>query len=202
MNAIKMFLPALILVLLTGSALAGCAPVETSGEEMDYDATKKMVVDILKSDDGKKAIEDLMKEDGIKEALIMEQSVVSETIEKTLVSEEGTEFWKKQFEDPKFAESFSMSMKTEHEKLLKDLMKDPEYRGMVVEVLKDPELEKELINILKSTEYRQHMQAVMTETFESPLFQAKIQDLIIKASEEINKQQDQKNSEESGGGEG
>ncbi|GLB61343.1 spore germination lipoprotein GerD [Cytobacillus sp. NCCP-133] len=175
--------------------ISGCGQGE-SGGQMDYEQTKKMVVDILKTDDGKKAIEELMADDKMKEKLVMDQKVVAETIEKTLTSEKGTEFWKKSFEDPKFAESMAKSMQKENEQLLKDLMKDPEYRGMMIEVLKDPELEKEVTNVLKSKEYREHLKKVMTETFESPLFKAKIQDILLKAAEDV------KSGEQQGGGEG
>ncbi|SEN73411.1 spore germination protein D [Mesobacillus persicus] len=191
-NGSKFLIPILLLLL---GLISGCAPMETSGEEMDYDATKKMVVDILKTDDGKKAIQEIMKDKEMQQNLIMEQTVVSDTIEQTLTSEKGKEFWKTAFEDPKFAEAYAKSMQTEHETLIKNLMKDPEYRGMMVEILKDPELEKELITLLKSTEYRQHMQTVITETFESPLFQAKIQEIVVKASDEISKQQEKKEEE-------
>ena len=129
----------LLLVLITG-----CAG-EKSGEEMDYEANKNMLVDILKSDDGKKALTEIMKEDGIKETLIMDQSLVVDTIEKTLTSEKGKEFWKEALQDPKFAQSMATSMKAENEQLFKDLMKDPEYRSSVIEILKDPEVEKELM---------------------------------------------------------
>lgn len=189
----KFVLPATFLLLA-----AGCAPTESGGSQVDYEETKKMVVDILKTDDGKKAIQEVMGDDGMKEKLIMDQVIVSDTIEKTLTSEKGMDFWKKSFEDPKFAESMAKSMNKENETLLKNLMKDPEYRGMMIEVMKDPELEKELTTILKSKEYREHLQKVMTETFESPLFKAKLQDLIIKAAEEIPTQKP-KSEEESGG---
>ena len=174
--------------------VAGCGQGEAGGNNLDYEQTKKMIVDILKTDDGKKAIQELMEDDKMKQKLVMDQAVVSETIEKTLTSEKGTEFWKKSFEDPKFAESMAKSMKKENEKLLKDLMKDPEYRGMMIEVLKDPELEKEVTNVLKSKEYREHLQTVITETFESPLFKAKIQEILLKAASEV------KSSEKGGEG--
>ena len=182
-------------MLIAAAALAGCAPVETRGEELDYDTTKKMIVDILKSDDGRKAIEDLMKEDGLREKLIMDQAVVKDTVENTLVSEKGTEFWKKSFEDPKFAESYAKSLQKEHEKLLKGLMADPAYRAMMVEIMKEPDLEKELVDTLKGNEYRKHIEKVITETLENPIYQAKLQDMIIKASEEIGKKQEEKQSE-------
>jgi spore germination protein D len=119
---------------------------------------------------------------------------VTDTISKTLTSEKGTEFWKKSFEDPKFAEAMAKSMKDGNEKLLKDLMKDPEYQGMMMDLLKDPEFKKELTEALKSQEYREHLQKVITETFESPLFKAKMQDVLLKAAGEM------KEGGKSGGG--
>lgn len=201
-----------ILILLF---ISGCGQ-EESGGQMDYDQTKKMVVDILKTDDGKKAVQELLEDEKIKQTLIMDEAIVADTIQTTLTSKEGTEFWKKSFEDPKFAESMAKSMKDGNEQLLKDLMKDPEYRGMMIEVLKDPELQKEVTTVLKSKEYREHLQTVVTETFESPLFKAQLQDILLKAAEEAGAgggggegggseekpEGEGGGSEESGGGEG
>ncbi|MFD2445193.1 spore germination lipoprotein GerD [Bacillus sp. CGMCC 1.16607] len=175
----------LLLLIFMIFTIAGCSGNESSGGELDYEQTKKMVVDILKTDDGKKAIQDVMADDKMQEKLVMDQKVVTETIEKTLTSEKGEDFWKKSFEDPKFAESVAKSMKKENEKLLKDLMKDPEYRGMMMEIMKDPELTKDLTTVLKSKEYREHLQKVITETFNSPLFKVKMQEILIKAAEEL-----------------
>ncbi|MBX9971504.1 spore germination lipoprotein GerD [Cytobacillus firmus] len=174
----------LLLPLALVFFISGCGQGETGNGQMDYEQTKKMVVDILKTDEGKKALEELMTDEKMQQKMVMDQKVVADTIEKTLTSDKGTEFWKKSFDDPKFAESMAKSMQKENEQLLKDLMKDPEYRGMMIEVLKDPELEKEVTDVLKSKEYREHIQKVMTETFESPLFKAKIQDILLKAAEE------------------
>lgn len=174
----------LLLIILLVFSVAGCAQTEAGGKQLDYEETKKMVVDILKTDDGKKALQEVMSDDGMKEKLVMDQAMVTSTIEKTLTSEKGTDFWKKSFEDPKFAEAIAKSMKTQNEQLLKDLMKDPEYKGMMIEVLKDPELTKEVTTLMKSKEYREHLQKVMTETFESPLYKAKIEDILLKAATE------------------
>ncbi|WP_175986386.1 spore germination lipoprotein GerD [Bacillus sp. Marseille-Q1617] len=185
------FLFLLTVVLLTACGGGG----ETGGSKMDYEETKKMVVDILKTDDGKKAIQEVMKDEKMKSELIMDQGVVKDTISKTLTSDKGTEFWKKAIEDPKFAESMAKSMKDGNEKLLKDLMKDPEYQGMMMDLMKDPEFQKEMTEALKSKEYREHLQKVVLETFESPLFKAKIQDILLKAAEEAGG-----GKEEGGGG--
>ncbi|MFC7787155.1 MULTISPECIES: spore germination lipoprotein GerD [unclassified Rossellomorea] len=172
-----------LLSILLLSACGGGG--DTGSGKMDYEETKKMVVDILKTDDGKKAIEEVMSDEKMKSELIMDQGVVTDTISKTLTSEKGTEFWKKSFEDPKFAEAMAKSMKDGNEKLLKDLMKDPEYQKMMMDLLKDPEFKKELTEALKSQEYREHLQKVITETFESPLFKAKMQDVLLKAAGEM-----------------
>jgi spore germination protein D len=178
----------LVLPLLITIVLSSCAsPEASSGEQIDYEATKKMVVDILKTDDGKKAIQEVMSDDKMKETLVMDQKVVSDTIQQTLTSENATEFWKKTFSDEKFAQGIAKSMRTENEKLLKDLMKDPEYRGMMIEVFKEPEIQKEMADALKSKEYREHLQTVISETLESPLFKVKMQELLLKAAEATQK---------------
>jgi spore germination protein D len=192
----------MLLLALMGLTFTGCTAAEESGGELDYEKTKKMVVDILKTDDGKKAIQELMADDKMKEQLVMDQKVVSDTIVNTLTSKEGKEFWRKNFEDPKFAESVAKSMKAENSALLKDLMKDPEYKGMMIEVLKDPELEKEVTKLLKSKEYREHLQKVITETLESPLFKVKMQDILIKAAEEMKGSKEGDSGSDGGSGSG
>lgn len=175
----------LLLIFSSFLVIIGCAPAEQGGNQIDYDQTKKMVVDILKTDEGKKAIQEIMTDEEMRQNFVMDQVIVTKSIQDTLTSDKGVEFWKKTFEDPKFVESFAKSMQSEHEKLIKGLMKDPEYQGMMIDIMKDPELEEELVRILKSKEYRGHLQTVMSETFESPLYKAKIQELLIKAAEEM-----------------
>jgi spore germination protein D len=178
-KVIPLLLPFLALLLITG-----CNQEVAGNGQLDYEQTKKMVVDILKTDDGKKAIQDVMSDDKLRQELIMDQAVVTETIQTTLTSEKGIDFWKKTFQDPKFAETIAKSMQKEQEQVLKNLMNDPEYRGKLIEVLKDPELAKEMSDLLKSNEYREHLKQVVSETIESPLYQTKIQELLLKAAEE------------------
>ncbi|WP_078415025.1 spore germination lipoprotein GerD [Priestia abyssalis] len=197
----KKWLLLLLYASLSLLIFTSCAPAEQETQRMDYDQTKKMVVDILKTDEGKKAIEQVMNEEEVKQQLIMDQAIVKDTIQNTLTSEKGSEFWKKIFEDPKFAESFAKSLQKEQEKIIKQLMKDPDFQKSLIELFQNPEMEKQMLTVLKSQEYRSHIQKIMTETFESPLYKAKIQDLLLKAAEEVeqgNKEQ-QKGSEEEGG---
>ncbi|WP_226671075.1 spore germination lipoprotein GerD [Metabacillus litoralis] len=194
----------IFMIFLLSIFTSGCAPREESGSQMDYEQTKKMVVDILKTDDGKKALQEVMKDEEMKQVLIMDQSIVKETIQTTLTSEKGTKFWQKVFEDPKFVESFATSLKDEHEKVIKDLMKDPDYQKMLIEIFQDPEMEKSMLTAVKSQEFRKHLQDVIMETLSSPLYKAKIQETLLKAAEEVGQQGGggQKAEEESGGGEG
>ncbi|MBP3038183.1 spore gernimation protein GerD [Bacillaceae bacterium Marseille-Q3522] len=196
---------AILLPLLSLFLLTSCNQDDTGGN-VDYEQTKKMTVDILKTDEGKKAIQEILADEQMKQQLIMDQAIVSNTIASTLTSEAGTEFWKKSFEDPKFAEAMATGMKTENEELLKSLMKDPDYQKMMLDLLKDPDFEKVISDTLKSQEYRKHLQEVITETFESPLFKAKLQDVLLKAASEIQKgggqQGGQGGQDTEGGGDG
>lgn len=76
-------------------------------------------------------------------------------------------------------------MQEEHEKLLKALMKDPEYQAMIVDIMQNPEIKKLIQTEMKNKDFRAHLQKVITETFSSPLFKAKIEDILIKAAEEM-----------------
>ncbi|WP_251553910.1 spore germination lipoprotein GerD [Neobacillus muris] len=190
----------LLLLLPATLILGSCSAPDAndlSGGQLDYDQTKKMVVDILKTDDGKKAIQEVMTSDGMKEKLVMDQQVVADTIQQTLTSDQAADFWKKTFSDTKFAQSVAKSMKSENQQLLKDLMNDPQYRAMMVEVFKEPEIQKEMTDALKSKEYREHLQQVITETVDSPLFRAKLEEILMKAAKETaNSQTGEEKAEE------
>lgn len=191
----------MLLVFLLLFLVNGCAPADQgNGQSADYEGTKKLVVDILKTDEGKKAIEDVLNDEKTKAKLIMDETVVKETIKGALTSKEAEDFWKKQFDDPKFAETFAKSMQKEHEKLMKELMKDPDYQAAMIEILKNPEMEKQLTDAMKTQKYRDQMKTVMIETMGSPLFKAKMQDLLIKGAEELQKQGQQQGGGDGGGG--
>ncbi|EME72478.1 Spore germination protein GerD [Bacillus paralicheniformis] len=151
---------------------------------MDYDETKKMVVDILKTDDGKKAIQEILNDDKMNETLVMDEKTVKETVEKTLTSKKGTEFWKKVFDDSKFAEGFAKTLQNEHETVLKKLMKDPDYQKMLMGVLQDPEMAKRYGDLVKTREFRTQLQQVITETLASPLYKKQFEEELKKAVEE------------------
>ncbi|MEQ6376654.1 spore germination lipoprotein GerD [Bacillaceae bacterium S4-13-56] len=170
-----------------------------ASEEANYEETKKMVVDLLKTDDGKKAIQEVMADEKMQQMLVMDSITVKESIEASLQSDKGKEFWKKLFEDPEFVKTFIKSTEEDQQKMMKDLMNDSEYQAKMLEILQDPQMMEQITKIVKSQEFRSHLEKVVTETFESPVFKAKISDILLKAAEEMQKSGGQ--GGQSGGGE-
>ncbi|WP_377887067.1 spore germination lipoprotein GerD [Alkalihalobacillus sp. R86527] len=173
---------------------AGCASGAAEGSEANYEETKKMLVDLLKTDDGKKAIQEVMSDEKMKQQLIMEQPFVKETIQKVLTSEEGKKYWQELLKDPKFVENFAKNIQSENEKLFKSLMDDPDFQEKMMDLLQDPEMEKQYLQLLESKQSRKQIKELITETFDSPLFQAKLQQMLTKASPEQNKESESKDS--------
>lgn len=180
-----------LFVLIIASA---CTDDVKSGKETDYDTTKKMVVDILQTEDGKKVLKELMADEEMKKELIIDSDVVKNTINQTLISEKGTEMWAKLFEDPTFVENFAKSITEEQTKLMKNLMNDAEFQKQMLELLQDPEMDKQMLGLMKSQEFRSHLEETIQQTLETPLFQAKITDILLKAAEKQGKEQEQSES--------
>ncbi|MDE5415801.1 spore germination lipoprotein GerD [Alkalihalobacterium chitinilyticum] len=190
------------------SIVSGCAPAEGNSQaaQPDYESTKKMMVDMLQTEEGKKAISEAITDEEVQQNLIMEQAFVKETIQSTLTSEEARAFWEDTMQDPEFAQALAESLKKETEEMLKSLMKDPEYQAMMMDILKDPEMEKAALDLMKTREYRQQVMTVMAEAFESPFFVAKVNQILGKVTaeqlqQEAEKQEEQAQEEEDEGGE-
>lgn len=194
----KQLLVAIFLLLIA----VGCAANEAQNSEPTYEETKKMLVDILKTDDGKKAIKDVLTDDSFKQKLIMEQDVIKTTIVDTLVSEEGKDFWKEQLKDPKFSEALAKSMEDTYKNVLKKLMADPDYQEKMITLLQNPDMEKQFLTLFKSKEYRSHLQTVITETFENPIYKAKLTDIIKSVTSDAMQESQQENGGGQSEGEG
>ncbi|HLR63214.1 MAG TPA: spore germination lipoprotein GerD [Lentibacillus sp.] len=198
-----MFRIALIsLFLLFTLFISGCAGQGASGEEANYDTTKKMVVDILQTEDGKKALQEIMTDKKMKQQLIMDSDAVKKSVEEVLSSDKATDMWKKLFEDPAFVKTFSQSMADEQKKLMKDLMKDSEFQQQMLDLMKDPQMTEQMTSVMKSQEFSKHLEKKIQQTLETPLFQEKISQILLKAAEEQGKQKDQKSQQggNTGGG--
>jgi len=185
-----------IILFLLLSACGG----EDTGKQAEYDTTKKMVIDILQTDDGKKALAEILADEKMKKELIMDSDILKEAVNEAVASEKGKDMWKKLFEDPNFAEKFAKSIEKEQGDLMKDLLSDPEYQEKMINLFKDPEVTKHILQLLKSQDFNKHLQESIQETFENPIFQVKIQEILLKAAEEQGQGQKNKDQEDDGGG--
>ncbi len=191
--------------------LASCNDAKTT--TLSYDEVKKIMVDAVQTDDGKKAIRQLFEEKNFRELLILDTEEVKKATEETLLSEEASDFWIKTFNDPKFKESFAKSMKKQQQDLMKDLMNDASYQEDLISFFNQPEMQKQLETILKGTTMRKEIEKTVMETIDNPLLQTKWQDLIKKSGEasssdkgsekssekEKGSEEDSKKQEEDGG---
>lgn len=168
--------------------LASCSETNTETSEENYSDTKKIIVDVLKSDEGKKTIEEILSDESVKTELIMSQEDISKTIENTLTSDKEKQFWENAFKDPKFVKALAKGLESSHKQILKDLMTDPEYMGLLTNILKDSDMRKEFTEIMQGKEYRKELQSLLTETMDSPLYKAKIEDILLKAADEKSKE--------------
>ncbi|SFK50903.1 spore germination protein D [Halobacillus dabanensis] len=207
MSKLRLLCPVLILVFL-----AACNGATGASEQADYDTTKKMVVDILKSDDGKKAMTEVLSDEKMQQSMALESEVVSQAVQKTLVSEEGKAFWSKLFSDPKFVQEFSKVLEEQQKKLMKGLMKDAEYQKLMIELYKNPEMMDQMVTVMEGQKFRAHLEKTIEETLNSPVFQAKMSETLLKAAEKMQSggggsessggQSEQGSGGESGGGGG
>src|SRR5690625_3541649 len=113
---------AILLGLFGIFILTGCLNESTSKKELDYDQTKKMVVDILQTDEGKKVLQEIIADDKMKQHLIIESDVVQQSITEMFDSKASLNMWSQLFEDPAFVETYQKSMAEEQKKLFKSLM--------------------------------------------------------------------------------
>ena len=173
--------------------LAGCN--DTKSTTLSYDEVKKIMVDAIQTEDGKKAVRQLFEDKSFRELLVLDTEDVKTATEEALLSEDATAFWIKTFEDPKFKESFAKSMKKQQQDLMKDLMNDAAYQEDLISFFNQPEMQKQLETILKGTTMRKEIEKTVMETIENPLLQTKWQELIKKSG-------DASSSEKGGSGSG
>ena len=179
--------------------LAGCN--DTKSTTLSYDEVKKIMVDAIQTEDGKKAVRQLFEDKSFRELLVLDTEDVKTATEEALLSEDATAFWIKTFEDPKFKESFAKSMKKQQQDLMKDLMNDAAYQEDLISFFNQPEMQKQLETILKGTTMRKEIEKTVMETIENPLLQTKWQELIKKSGDASSSEKGGSGSE-SGSGSG
>ncbi|SES39603.1 spore germination lipoprotein GerD [Psychrobacillus sp. OK032] len=166
------------LILLCLGLLAGCSG---SPAPPSYEENKKMLIDALQTEDGKKAIRTLLDDPQFKELLVIDSEQVKKSVEETMLSKKAEEFWKEVYQDPKFSETMAKSMVKQQEELMKALMKDPTYLQDLESFFGSADMKKELGKVLQSSDMRKEMQKVVEETIQSPSLQTKWQKLVEEA---------------------
>lgn len=177
--------------------LIGCIEEEEK-KGTDYETTKKIVVDILQTEDGKKAIQEAISDEEMKQELVIQSDIVKESINQLLDSNEGVEMWTHLFEDPAFVEGFVKSTEESQKKMMNQLMVDAEFQEKMLDLLQNPEIMKQTLKVVKSQQFREHLDKIVQENLNSPLFLAKVEETLLKAAEEIDEKSDkeQKNDKE------
>ncbi|GGP15641.1 spore germination lipoprotein GerD [Oceanobacillus neutriphilus] len=182
-----------IIFLITSIFFISACGNNDESHEAEYETTKKMVIDILQTEEGKEALKDLLADKELQELLVIESDEVKETVTKAISSEESKENWKKMFQDPEFIQTYAKSISGEQKNLMKDLMHDSQFQEQMIEILKNPEVDKQMLSILTSQAFRAHLEKTIEETLQSPLFQEKIN----KALQEAAKKDSSSDSKES-----
>src|SRR5690625_2761817 len=158
--------------------LLSCSSNTEPAKEADYETTKKMIVDILQTEDGKKALSEVLNDDEMKQRLVIDSDTVKDALKEQLLADEGKEVWTDYFKDPEFADIFASSLEKEHIELLKRIMNDAAFQKQIIEVFQDPALSEHLLTILKSQSFREHLESLIIQNLNTPSFQAKVKLMI------------------------
>lgn len=186
---------AALMFLLTSCGGGGQAQ---QSSQPDYKSVKDMVLDILQTDEAKKAVSNMMKDEKFKQSMILDESTLRTTLIQSIAKPDNPQI-KEAFKDPKFTSALAKTMKSENKTLMKELMKDPEYQKLMISVMKDPENEKNLLDLMKSSAYRQQMMQVIKESMKSPLFQAEMLKIMESVSEDMMKPKKEEGKEKGKG---
>ena len=156
-------------------------------QQLGYKEMKTMVVDILKSDEGKKAVEEAINGNrgssgsgsmGMKMLSQQSGDQIRMAVKDTLVSEEYKKEIEKIMTDPQFAGDFAKAVSSESKQLHLQLIKDPTYQKSIEDILKSPEVMKSFLELTKTSDYRKQSMAIMQEAMQNPLFRVEVLQLL------------------------
>ncbi|MGO4532764.1 spore germination lipoprotein GerD [Paenibacillus sp. 2TAF8] len=191
--------------------LAGCGSDQSSSPPQgSYKEMKTMVVDILKSDEGKKAVEEALtgqsssggsgggggSEDGgasgggsgtvgMKMLMPMQSSEqIRIAVKDTITAPEYQKEFEKIMTDPQFAGEFAKAINGQSKQLHMQLIKDPTYQKSIGDIMKSPEVSKMFMDMTKTPEYRKQTMTVMQEVMQNPLFRMEVLTLLKKVVQE------------------
>lgn len=193
-------------------ALTACGSEQSSSSsgQGSYKETKTMVLDILKSDEGKKAVEESLSSSSssgtsgmsMKMMPLQTTEEIKLAVKNTLTAPEYQKEIEKIMTDPKFAGDFAKAIQSQSKELHLQLIKDPTYQKSVEEIMKSPEMMTMFLNLTKTPDYRKQSMKTMQESMQTPLFRMEVLNLLKKVvQEELEpKEKKEKGSEGSAGG--
>lgn len=192
--------------------LAGCGSDQSSSPPQgSYKEMKTMVVDILKSDEGKKAVEEALTGQssssgegegggseeggggsgggsgtiGMKMLMPVQSSEqIRIAVKDTITAPEYQKEFEKIMTDPKFAGEFAKAINAQSKQLHMQLIKDPTYQKSVGDIMKSPEVSKMFMDMTKTPDYRKQTMTVMQEVMQNPLFRMEVLTLLKKVVQE------------------
>ncbi|SCW73003.1 spore germination protein D [Paenibacillus tianmuensis] len=197
------FLPAVLIV----GFLTSCgseSQASSSGGGNTYKDTKSMVLDILKTEDGRKAIQQATIHENSKLQLLSagDTQQLQLAVKDVLTDTESNKFLQKMISDPKFAGQFAKAIQKDTKQIQKELLKDPEYQKAMMDAMKSPDFETMMLETMKGTAYRTQTKAVIQESLQSPIFRLEMMELMKKVLQEESKPKEEKGKKKGGEGEG
>lgn len=203
-----------IILCGTTALLTACGSDQgSSQQQLGYKEMKSMVVDILKSDEGKKAVEEALGGSGTSSGggggsmnmkMMSAQSgeQIRTAVKDTLVSEEYKKELEKIMTDPKFAGEFAKAINSESKQLHMQLIKDPTYQKSIQDIMKSPEMMKSFLDLTKTSDYRKQSMTVMQEAMQNPLFRMEVLELLKSVVKDELQPSVEKKGQEGGQGQG
>lgn len=144
----------------------------------DYTKVKEITLDVLHTEEGKKALMSLMADPEIQQKMVTTKEDLSNILSKSISDQKTKKDWQKLFTEEQVANQILKATENQQKQLLKTLMKDPEYQKMMLDVLKDPQFTQHLIELMNGPTYRKEVMKVLEETMKTPRFQQKVQKLL------------------------
>lgn len=180
---------AALAIILTFTTVGGCGSqggqmqggsggAQETDAKAEYNETKSMVLDILHTKEGMDALKDIVRDPTFKHSLALNETDVQIAMQKALTDGTNHVTLMEQMKNPKFATVLAKSFKNDHEKIIKNLMKDPEYQEMVLTLLKSPDYQRMLYDLMKTPEYRKQTMTIMTQALQNPEFRLVFMELI------------------------
>lgn len=158
--------------------LSACKSNPTASGDDQYEATKEMVVDILKTDEGKKALSETLQDKELQQQFLLHSDETKEMLTQTLTSEKGKAMWQDLLTGTEFKGSLAKSLTNEHTEVAKELLKDPDYQKQLYQLLKNPEVTKQLQDAIKSQKVKKHLETTIEEIISSPKFEKRLLELL------------------------